>query len=388
MDGGIGLRNGAEAERERALVAALFEAAIDGLVTMDESGRIVAVNPAACRMFGYEAAELVGQDAGIFMPQPEGNSHRTYVEQYLKTGRSSILGRGREVVGRRRDGSLFPLSLAVTEARTPDGVCFAGVLRDMTEEHRRRDELESLNRELERLVRERTARLEEAVRELEGFSHSVAHDLRAPLRVINGNARMLLEDAREALDSESIERLETIAATSVRLAKTMDDLLQYARLSRVPIVSRPIDLSGVVRAVHEGLALPCTLEVQANVMAEGNPDLIRMAVMNLLENAAKYHRPGRETHVRFGKEGDAYFVADDGVGFDMDQAQGLFEPFKRLHGADFPGTGIGLANTRRIVERHGGRIWASSAPGVGTTFYFTLHENKGVEASERSAHVA
>ncbi len=230
--------------------------------------------------------------------------------------------------------------------------------------------------------REANERLESAVRELESFSYSVSHDLRAPLRTISAFTQALAEDLRYQLDDKSRDHLRRVLAAASRMNELIDALLELSRISRSDLGRHKVDLSSVADAVVDELRrrdvsrrLGATVAPDMIVQADGR--LVRILLDNLLGNAWKFTAKSDAPHVEVGSEtrddGTVYFVRDNGAGFDMSYAERLFTPFQRLHSErEYAGTGIGLATARRIVERHGGRIWAQSEPGKGTTFYFTL----------------
>jgi signal transduction histidine kinase len=233
----------------------------------------------------------------------------------------------------------------------------------------------------ERLA-ERSAQLEAANKELEAFAYSVSHDLRAPLRAIDGFSQVLLEDCGERLDGTGRDALGRVRAATARMAQLIDDLLRLSRVSRGELRQEDIDLSEMARGVVSELSLSepgrhVEVHVAEGVTAEGDPELVRLVLENLLGNAFKFTSKRAEARVDFGVERldgmPVYFVRDNGVGFDMAYVDKLFGAFQRLHaGAEFPGTGIGLATVQRVVHRHGGRIWAQAAQGEGATFRFTL----------------
>ncbi|MBS2025143.1 MAG: hypothetical protein JST92_22310 [Deltaproteobacteria bacterium] len=259
-------------------------------------------------------------------------------------------------------------------------------VRGLTNELQRDNEaLQRAQVEIARLnlaLGEQVQRLEQTNRELESFSHSVSHDLRAPLRAIDGFARALDEDHGETLGADGRFALSRIRAGSQRLGQIINDLLSLSRMSRGPLKRAPIDVSALAQQVAEALqksAPARTIEwvIAPGLAVEGDPGLIRLLLENLLGNAWKYSskkpRARIELGVRDDPRGRTFFVRDDGAGFDMAYAGKLFKPFERLHAqSDFEGTGIGLATVQRIVLRHGGRIWAEAAPGQGATFSFTL----------------
>jgi len=240
----------------------------------------------------------------------------------------------------------------------------------------------SLNAELEKRVMERTAQLEEANRELESFSYSVSHDLRAPLRHIEGFSQLLLEDYGKQLDEEGQSHLLRLKRASQRMSQLIDDLLELSRVTRSELNCQATNLSRMAHLVllELGQSQPerkVKWEIAEDVMADGDARLLRVVMENLLGNAWKYTARNEEAIIEFGSYMDRgaaiYYVRDNGAGFDMKYADKLFAPFQRLHRTEeFEGTGIGLATVKRIVGRHGGRIWAESAPEAGATFYFTL----------------
>jgi len=237
-------------------------------------------------------------------------------------------------------------------------------------------ELRELNVVLESRVAERTERLQAAVRELEGFTYSVAHDLRAPVRAMVGNAKLLHEDFGDALPEEAADSLRRIERAAAKLGSLVEDLLGYARLGRREVRRERFDLSDlvgqVVAMVAEEDPRPIELLTETSLEIEADREQIRLALHNLVQNAAKY-RSG-PLRLRFGARDGAYYLQDNGIGIDMRYVDKIFQPFERLHrDTEYPGTGIGLANVARIVERHEGRVWAESeGPGKGSTFWFTL----------------
>jgi PAS domain S-box-containing protein len=236
----------------------------------------------------------------------------------------------------------------------------------------------SMNQELERRVKDRTAELEAANREMEGFTYSVSHDLRAPLRAIVATSRILLDDFGSGLPPQATVELERQARAAKKLGILIDDLLRLSRLGRQEMAKTDVDLSEMAAEIAADMCRRWELEpqitIQPDLRAHGDARLLRLALENLIDNACKFSAPGVRAEVAFGQdEHGTFFVRDNGVGFDMQYAHKLFLPFERLvTDAEYPGTGVGLANVKRIVERHGGRVWAESTPGEGATFYFTL----------------
>ncbi len=244
--------------------------------------------------------------------------------------------------------------------------------------------LEELRNEEDRLksmVEERTEDLVRTNKELEAFSYSVSHDLRAPLRAIDGFSLMLLEDYGHTLDESAMDCLRRVRTASNRMSELIDDLLQLSRVGRQEMHSENIDLTRVANDVAAELierdpSREVMFDINEGLTAKGDESLVRILMDNLLGNAWKYSSKKTTAHIEFGATNNGgetvFFVGDNGSGFDMRYAERLFDPFSRLHSAEFEGTGVGLATVARIIRRHGGRIWAQAEVGQGATFYFTL----------------
>ena len=257
-----------------------------------------------------------------------------------------------------------------------------GVIIDITAAKCAEDTVSQLNVELEQRVEARTAELQSIVEELEAFSYSIAHDLRAPLRSITSFSQIIQEDAAKRLQPDEKESLERIICAGQHMAQLIDEILELARISRIELTQNSVDLSALVydavkdiRRTHPERNVEWF--VQDGVTAYGDARLLLLLLQNLIDNACKFSRDREVSKFEFGSQREdseiACYIRDNGIGFDMRYAKNLFEPFNRLHKEkDYPGTGIGLATVARIAKRHGGKVWAESAPDEGATFYFTL----------------
>lgn len=364
-------RSEAAVRQEASRAAAIMEAAFDAIIVTDESGRIVGTNPAAARTFGFLRDEVVGRSLVEVIGPPA--LRRRYLEGLDAGAEDEAIGRRVEITAMRNDGSEFPAEVALVRTRSQGEVVFVWYLRDITE---RRQAAEAA---MHRRAKEAA---ESANAELEAFSYSVAHDLRAPLRAISGFSSLLVEDYADGLDATAKEHLGRITSGAERMGQLIDALLALAQLSRTEPRREPVDLSELARRVVDELrsnqpARHVDFVAEDGLVARVDPRLAHALLTNLLGNAWKFTGKVDAPRITFGVESVAgrssYFVRDNGAGFDMAHAAQLFAPFRRLHTADeFEGTGIGLATVQRIVHRHGGRIWAEGTKAVGATFHFTL----------------
>lgn len=376
-----------------AEAGAMQRAFLDGaglmVIATRPDGTIHLFNRAASEQLGYEPGELVGRQTPVLFHDADELAARArrlseelgeaiapgfevFVARTLREGRES-----RRWTYVRRDGSRFPVQLTVSAVRTPDGVLrgYVGLAEDISG----RVEAERRIRQLNERLQAKAAQLEATNRELESFSYSVSHDLRAPLRHIDGYARMLSEDVGDRLEDEPRRHLAAITAAARRMGTLIDDLLAFSRLGRKPVERRPVDMRRLVdEALAELAGGEATIVVGELPAAEGDPALLKQVWTNLLSNAIKYSAP-RGAAARIEVAGQRcdhrirYRVRDNGVGFDMRYADKLFGVFQRLHAQDeFEGTGVGLAIVHRIVARHGGRISADARPGDGAEFAFEL----------------
>lgn len=376
----------AEAQRQRDEESRSIVEGVMGhaIVLLSPDGEIRKWNAGAERLKGYRAEEIIGKPFSLFFT-PE-DQRAGVPERILSAAREHGItaSEGWRV---RKDGTRFYGQGTVSALRDRTGRAYAlvKITRDMTEHRQTEEKILQLNQTLERRVEDRTAELAAVNRELEAFSYSVSHDLRAPLRSVDGFGRLLQERYADQFDAQGQHYLSRIRAAAQRMATLIEDLLRLSRVTRAEMKDEDVDLATIARRVVEDLhrndpARDVVFEAPSSLPIRGDRRLLEIALENLLSNAWKFTGRLARAHLELGTIGHAdgkteYFVRDDGVGFDMAFASRLFSPFQRLHDAeDFPGTGIGLATVQRVVSRHGGEIRAEAAPGKGATFYFTLGE--------------
>jgi len=372
----------ASEERTRLII----ETALDSVVTIDDKGRITDWNAQAENTFGWKRHEVPGRLlADLIVPERYRAAHQRGMQHFLATGEGPVLNKRIEIPALHRDGREFPVELSITPIKTGDTVTFSAFVRNITDRKAAEEKIQQLNAKLEQRVVERTAQLEAAYKEMEAFSYSVSHDLRAPLRAVDGFSQAVVEDYGPQLPEQGRRYLESIRQGAQRMGGLIDALLAFARLSRQPLDKRTVETDKLVRGVLADLSseqLGRAIEVRIGELAscQADPALLKQVWVNLLSNALKYTRTRNAALLEIGcaveKSENVYFVRDNGIGFDMQYAGKLFGVFQRLHRADeFEGTGVGLAIVQRIVHRHGGRIWAEAVLNRGATFYFTLNED-------------
>jgi PAS domain S-box-containing protein len=371
-------RDMAEALQEAARKErAIFDDALDLVCSFDAEGRFLKVSPSSFKVLAYRPEELIGRLYTEFLVPEEAQKSEQAVQEIL-AGKALTDFENRY---RRKDGSVVDMQWSAWWSET-ENVMFA-MARDITERKLAENAIKELNANLEK----RTVQLEETNKELEAFSYSVSHDLRTPLRAIDGFSRILLEDHSEKLDADGARVLNVIRSNTQNMSRLIDDLLAFSRLGRKQVDRSSINMKELAADVSRQLNLATTEKtIRFNLgslpPAYGDPALIRQVFVNLLSNAAKYSKTKDAPVIDVGacrENGEqVYYVKDNGIGFDMSHANKLFGVFQRLHSAEeFEGTGVGLAIVQRIIHRHGGRVWADGRVNEGATFYFSLpRENK------------
>jgi PAS domain S-box-containing protein len=382
-----------------ARTRAILAAAVDAIIIIDASGTIESMNTATEKLFGYTADEMLGNNVRMLMPAPYRAEHDGYLHNYIGTGQKKIIGIGREVTGLRKNGDTFPMDLAVSEVAMGGRQLFTGIVRDITE--RKKSEVELVK--AANALRQRNEDLLRSNQELDSFAYIASHDLKEPLRGIHNYATFLIEDYHDQLDDEGKDKLDTLKRLTQRLDGLLDSLLELSRLGRVDFTPGAVDLDQIVHETLESLSitlqerkteirLPAPLPIVL-----GDAVLLGEVFRNLVTNAMKYNEKsersieiGCEPVVRKSSTGDssttgaraALYVRDNGIGIPEQHLESVFRIFKRLHAREAfgGGTGVGLAITKKVIERHGGDIWIESTPDVGTTIYFTVAGLHGVRA--------
>lgn len=347
---------------------------LDGLITFDERGIIQSFNLAAVRIFGYQPAEAIGQNVKMLMPKPYHHEVDGYIAHYTGTGEANVLGIESEVFGIRKDQRMFPMELSINEMKIGGERMFVGTIRDITE-----------RKEAEREIQQHLGALKRSNQELDDFAYIASHDLKEPLRGLSNNALFLKEDYGDQMDKDAIHRLGRMMYLCERMERLVNDLLYFSRLGRQELAVQRTDLNEVIHDI-ESMMESSLQEANATIRIVGTLptitcDLPRITEVyrNLITNAIKYNNKAVRT-VEVGselREGErVFYVRDNGIGIPVEFYGDVFRIFKRLNDEDdsVKGTGVGLTFVKKIIERHQGRIWIESEPGVGTTFLFTIHE--------------
>ncbi|HUI87233.1 MAG TPA: PAS domain S-box protein [Anaerolineales bacterium] len=381
-------------QRGQMQLAGIINSAMDAIIMIDEDQRITLFNPAAEELFQRFADKVIGQPLTTLIPERQREQHEKDVRAFgLTSSTKRSMGRLGMVFGLRANGEEFPLEVSISKVEVDGKKSFTAIARDLTERKQVEAEIRQLNAGLEQRVKDRTVQLEVANKELEAFAYSVSHDLRAPLRAIDGFSAALLEDYASQLPPDGQGYLERVRNAAQHMAELIDDLLNLSRVTRASLQPDIIDLSAMARVVASALQdmhpeRKVRFTIAPDLKAHADAHLLKIALENLLGNAWKFTSKREEARIEFGisarpprpapdagagGELKTFFVSDNGAGFDMAYVDKLFGAFQRLHAeSEFPGSGIGLATVQRIIHRHGGHVWAEGAVDRGATFYFTL----------------
>ena len=374
--------SGAARRAEAALLGSearyrvLSESMLEGLMILRD-GRFLHANPAALRLLGVDADSLPGTEFGPFI---HPDFRRVVAERHERRMAGEQLPPRYDIQIVTRRGETIWVQLANGRVDWDGKPAVLTMISDITERRRAEDEVKALNENLERGVSARTAELQRSNRELEAFNYSVSHDLRAPVGVISSFATVIRSDFARELPEQAKTYLAHIERNAEQMARLIDNLLEFSRVGRAVLARAPVNMRSLVHDVLRQLR-QADAQLQPAVgdvpPARGDADLLRQVWHNLIGNAVKFSRKVPAARIEIGHaesgEGPAYFVRDNGAGFDERYADKLFGVFERLHSpAEFEGTGIGLAIVKRVVDLHGGRIWAKSTPGQGAIFWFTL----------------
>ncbi len=360
---------------------AIIDTAIDGIITIDKAGIIDTMNPAAARMFGYDAEEVIGKNVSILMPEPDRSIHNTYIQKYLETGEGKIIGIGREVTGLKKNGKTFPFRLAISEMQFDNQRMFTGIIHDLTPQ-----------KQAEERLRRYAVELERSNRDLQDFAYISSHDLQEPLRKIRTFGSRLLLKEEDNLSDTGKDYLNRVLSAAERMQRLINDLLSFSRISTQALPFRKVKLSLILDEVLSDLELM----LQQNGAAiytdplpeiDADPTQMRQLFQNLISNALKFRKsevpPSIQVKTRMlskqevkslglSKEWVEISIADNGIGFDKKYADKIFNIFQRLEGNKYEGSGIGLTICKRIVTSHGGMITVQSEEEKGTTFYVLL----------------
>lgn len=380
----------------RDRLSAIFDTAIDGIIVINERGVIEMANPSAGSLFGYENSELIGQKINMLMPEPDQSNHDKYMSNYYHSGQAKIIGIGREVVGKKKNGTLFPFRLSISEVKIQGKRAFTGLIHDISDVKKAEEKLRRYARDLER-----------SNKELENFAYISSHDLQEPLRKIRAfGDRLMLKEA-DALSEKGQDYLNRMINAAERMQRLIDDLLTFSRLTTRAKPFELVDLNEVLLGVLSDLELyieknNAQIRYSKLPQIEGEATQIRQLFQNLISNAIKFTEPGKdpiveisyeiwspkpEESVREGEQFIRILVKDNGIGFEEKYSGKIFQIFQRLRGNDYEGSGIGLAICKKITDRHGGSISVESEPGTGTQFLITLpvkhnqHKTKHTESN-------
>ncbi|QHL86986.1 PAS domain S-box protein [Nibribacter ruber] len=362
-------------------IQSIIQTAVDGIITIDTRGIIEMVNPAAARLFGYHESEILGHNISLLMPEPDHSAHDGYMDNYQRTGKRKIIGIGREVSGLKKDGTVFPLFLSISEVQLADRKVYTGFIHDITQQ-----------KISEERLRRYAAELERSNRELQDFAYVSSHDLQEPLRKIQAFGDRLKSKEKGNLSEQGQDYVDRMLNAAVRMQNLINDLLTFSRVTTKSKGFEKVSLDAILTEVLSDLEITiertgAEIERYPLPIIEAEPTQMRQLFQNLISNAIKFRKDNERPHIRIsstdfqrwahltatpGDEVVKIVVEDNGIGFEEKYLDRIFNIFQRLEGQKYEGSGVGLAICRKIAIKHGGDITARSQPGKGTQFIITL----------------
>lgn len=350
-------------------IKTVMDTVLDGLIIIDKLGTIQSFNPAAERIFGYSKNEVIGKNVKMLMPAPYKAEHDSYLSNYLESRNPKVIGKGRQVEGKKKNGSVFPMDLGVNEMHVDGNLMFVGTIKDISAQKKAESSLKKYIHDLKR-----------SNQELDDFAYIASHDLKEPLRGLSNNAQFLKEDWKETLDKRAIKRIDRIIFLSQRMEQLVNDLLYFSRLANQDLAIKRVSIE---KALKEVLSMMEITIAENNVKVHISKKMpmvvcdsvrIKEVFRNLITNAIKYNDKKNKVIEIGAINQETFFVKDNGIGIPERFYTDVFRIFKRLtiEEDQTRGTGVGLTFVKKIVERHNGTIWIESEMNKGSTFYFTL----------------
>lgn len=343
----------------------VLESSPDAMLIVGQQGKIQLANHQAEKLFGYARADMIGQSIEVLVPEEFRNAHVKHRSSFFESPQRRPMGEGINLMALRANGGSFAAEISLSPLKLDDELLVIAAIRDVTANREAKEKITKLNKELE------------------SFTYSVSHDLRAPLRSIHGYAQILKEDFVAELSPEAIQTLDTIIRNASKMGTLIDDLLEFSRMSRREVFRDKVNVQELVdQVIEERVSKDTNIEFNCLKLEAtlGDKNMLRQVWFNLIDNAIKYSGKHESPRVEIGCLSDSqwvtYYVRDNGAGFDMKYAAKLFGVFQRLHKMnEFEGTGVGLALVKRIIDRHNGQVWAEAEVNKGATFYFKLPQS-------------